>query len=176
MKVAAEKDLYIIQANHGNMVTNYIPNYLPEDFKEHGLEIEFSGIIGRQATNVVQIGKPFEIKSMTEIKAEAPEPTPVAVDKAAKTQPQKDSTWTLEVDSAGHLQGVVAKVVLLFPEQGLYALETNGGTKRYLPVNLPKEYKKDGLKVKISGITGKIPPNVRLAGTPLRLKRIALVE
>ena len=125
---------------------------------------------------MVQIGKPFEIKSMTEIKAEAPEPTPVAVDKAAKTQPQKDSTWTLEVDSAGHLQGVVAKVVLLFPEQGLYALETNGGTKRYLPVNLPKEYKKDGLKVKISGITGKIPPNVRLAGTPLRLKRIALVE
>lgn len=46
--------------------------------------------------------------------------------------------------------------------------------QRYIASNLPEEYKKDGLHVTMSGDVGKIPPNVRMMGTPLKLKCICI--
>lgn len=45
---------------------------------------------------------------------------------------------------------------------------------RYISQQLPEEFKKDGLKVKFTGWRGKIPPNVRMMGTPLKLKSICI--
>lgn len=47
---------------------------------------------------------------------------------------------------------------------------------RYLAAKLPEEYKKEGLKVTISGVVGKIPPNVRMMGTPLHLTCICVTK
>lgn len=43
---------------------------------------------------------------------------------------------------------------------------------RYISPQLPEEYKKEGLKVTFNGVTGKIPPNVRMMGTPLTITKI----
>lgn len=47
---------------------------------------------------------------------------------------------------------------------------------RYLSAQLPEEYKKEGLKVTFSGVVGKIPPNVRMMGTPLKLSCICITK
>ncbi len=43
---------------------------------------------------------------------------------------------------------------------------------RYVSAQLPEEYKKDGLKITFSGVVGKIPPNVRMMGTPLKISSV----
>lgn len=43
------------------------------------------------------------------------------------------------------------------------------GSNRYISQQLPDEFKKDGLKVTFTGWVGKIPPNFRMMGTPLKL-------
>ncbi len=45
---------------------------------------------------------------------------------------------------------------------------------RYVSQQLPEEYKKDGLKVTFTGWEGKIPPNVRMMGKPLKLESICV--
>ena len=45
-------------------------------------------------------------------------------------------------------------------------------TKRFFASNLPDVYKKDGLMLICSGIVGKVPPNYRMIGTPLKLKAV----
>lgn len=45
---------------------------------------------------------------------------------------------------------------------------------RYISRQLPEEYKKDGLKVKLTGWEGKIPPNVRMMGKPLKITSICV--
>lgn len=56
-----------------------------------------------------------------------------------------------------------------------YVIEdaANNG-KRWVAVNMPEEFKKEGLEVTFSGEEGVIPPNVRLMGTPLKLEKIAV--
>jgi hypothetical protein len=44
--------------------------------------------------------------------------------------------------------------------------------ERYISRQLPDSLKKDGLKVTFTGEVGKIPPNFRMAGTPLKLHSI----
>lgn len=65
-------------------------------------------------------------------------------------------------------------VVLVSAEQGWYGLvpDSDPGT-RYAPHKLPPRFRVDGLRVVFSGRVGRIPPNVRVWGTPLRLTRIA---
>ena len=45
-------------------------------------------------------------------------------------------------------------------------------TKRFYATNLPDIYKKDGLNLICSGIVGKVLPNARMIGTPLKLKAV----
>jgi hypothetical protein len=49
-------------------------------------------------------------------------------------------------------------------------------TERFLPKNLPDDFRKDGLRVLFSGTIGEIPPNVRLVGTPFELKQIERID
>ncbi len=45
---------------------------------------------------------------------------------------------------------------------------------RYISQQLPDKYKKEGLRVTFSGWVGKIPPNVRMLGKPLKLTCICV--
>jgi hypothetical protein len=54
-----------------------------------------------------------------------------------------------------------------------FVLMTPGDdTKRFFATNLPDIYKKDGLMLVCSGIIGKVPPNFRMIGTPLKLTTV----
>lgn len=55
-----------------------------------------------------------------------------------------------------------------------FVLTNKTDTQRYFAYNLPDDYKTDGLNVICSGIVGKVPPNVRMMGTPLKLSFIAV--
>jgi hypothetical protein len=44
--------------------------------------------------------------------------------------------------------------------------------KRYIASNLPEEFKSEGLHVTFSGLEAPIPPYIRMAGTPIKLKTI----
>ena len=48
--------------------------------------------------------------------------------------------------------------------------------KRYVASNLPDELKKDGLYVTFSGLEAPIPPYIRMAGTPIKLKCIKVTS
>ena len=72
------------------------------------------------------------------------------------------------------VSNVKAKVTLL--EGGeLYAIvpDDNPNT-RYISQQLPEEYKKNGLAITFTGWIGKIPPHVRMMGTPLKLTKVCV--
>ncbi len=53
-----------------------------------------------------------------------------------------------------------------------YVLEDIKNSQRYLPYNLPDDYKKEGLNVVCTGKVAKIPPNVKMIATPLKITAI----
>ena len=57
-----------------------------------------------------------------------------------------------------------------------FVIVTEQPGTRYAPGNLAKEFQQDQLRVVFSGEVGKIPPNVRLIGTPLKLTAIAKAD
>lgn len=69
-----------------------------------------------------------------------------------------------------NVKGVVQKVM---DDTWVIVPEGSGGN-RYYSEQLPDEYKKDSLHVTFSGMVGKIPPNVRMVGTPLKLQKISV--
>lgn len=57
----------------------------------------------------------------------------------------------------------------------LFVLVPDGNdAMRYISQQLPDDFKKDGLKVTFTGWEGKIPPNVRMMGKPLKLTCICI--
>lgn len=57
----------------------------------------------------------------------------------------------------------------------LFVIVPDGNSStRYISQQLPEAFKKDGLKVTFSGWEGKIPPNVRMMGKPLKLTSICI--
>ena len=48
--------------------------------------------------------------------------------------------------------------------------------QRYFSAELPEELKKDGLHLTIDGDIGKIPANVRMAGTPFHITCIKIAK
>lgn len=47
-------------------------------------------------------------------------------------------------------------------------------SQRYMPRNMELKYRKEGLKVVVSGNVFAIPPNVRMIGTPFEITKIAV--
>jgi hypothetical protein len=57
----------------------------------------------------------------------------------------------------------------------MVVLNSDAGTnQRYASAELPDELKKDGLHLTLDGDIGKIPANVRMAGTPFRITCIKI--
>lgn len=79
---------------------------------------------------------------------------------------QDDWEWEREVSN------VKAKVVLLENGETWVIVPDDNENMRYISRQLPEEYKKNGLAVTFNGWIGKIPPHVRMLGTPLKLTKI----
>lgn len=71
-------------------------------------------------------------------------------------------------EKAGDMIDAKLKVKML-SENSYVLINTKDESSRYFAVNLPEEYKKDGLNVICTGIIGKVPANFRMVGTPLKL-------
>ena len=54
----------------------------------------------------------------------------------------------------------------------VYVLTDAKDTQRYLPYNLPDDDKKNGLNVVCTGKVAKIPPNVKMIATPLKITAV----
>jgi|688.fasta_scaffold41928_5 hypothetical protein len=74
-------------------------------------------------------------------------------------------------EKAGELKDAALRVKML-NEDSYVLQDTKDDSKRYYAVNLPDVYKKDGLNLICSGIIGKVPPNFRMVGTPLKLTAV----
>lgn len=79
---------------------------------------------------------------------------------------QDDWEWEREVSN------VKAKVVLLENGETWVIVPDDNENMRYISRQLPEEYKKNGLAITFNGWIGKIPPHVRMLGTPLKLTKI----
>ena len=81
-----------------------------------------------------------------------------------------DFTWEKKIKN-------VNATVKVLNNGELYVIvpDSNAGM-RYISQQLPEEYKKDGLKVTFTGWEGKIPPNVRMTGKPLKLESICIAK
>lgn len=71
---------------------------------------------------------------------------------------------------------VKAKVEVMDNGQLFVLVPADNPNQRYIADNMPSDFKKDGLHVTFTGDVGKIPPNVRMMGTPLHLKCICITS
>ncbi|MFN0276427.1 MAG: hypothetical protein ACKVPJ_11810 [Chitinophagales bacterium] len=157
-KISKISDSWVIEDTENN--TRYVPDFLPQDFQEEGLMITFSGIIKKSDPNVRIMGKPFTIKELAAVEE-------TTFDVSQVQEPLKDF---FPIDSAGYLNETKAFVHKLGGYDEVYYIQV--GDTRYLPLMLPKEFAVENLPIYVSGVIGKIPSNVRLAGTPLDIKTI----
>jgi hypothetical protein len=64
--------------------------------------------------------------------------------------------------------------IKVLSEEATIIIPSNNENERYFSAQLPNEFKKDGLKITFTGKVGKIPPHMRLIGTPLKLTSICI--
>lgn len=157
-KIGKVSDTWVIEDINNS--TRYVPDFLPQDFHLEGLQVTFSGIIKKSDPNVRIMGTPFTIKELAAVEE-------TTFDVSQVQEPMRDF---FPVDSAGFLNETKAFVHKLNGYDDVYFIQV--GDVRYLPVMLPQEFAVENLPVYVSGIIGKIPPNVRLAGTPFEIKTI----
>ena len=81
-----------------------------------------------------------------------------------------DFEWEKKVSN------VKATIKFLEDKETVVIVPDDNASMRYISQQLPEEYKKEGLKVTFSGWLGKIPPNVRMIGKPLKLKCICITS
>ena len=89
---------------------------------------------------------------------------------ASITIAQTDFTWEKKI------KNVKATVKTLNNGELFVIVPDSNENMRYISQQLPQEYKKDGLKITFTGWEGKIPPNVRMMGKPLKLESICVTK
>lgn len=111
--------------------------------------------------------KPTEItkKIEDEIQMDKPEMTPHSMEADCHGVRKTIRTVT---DKEGVIMLIGSNITISIPP----------GTKRYevCDVDVPKEFKKEGLKVRFSGEILEIFHNERLMGTPTRLTKIDIIK
>lgn len=82
----------------------------------------------------------------------------------------KAQSWTYEKDK--DVKNLKATIQLTNNGETAMIIPNDNSSGRYVSEQLPKEYRVEGLKVTINGYTGKIPPYVRMIGSPLYISKI----
>ena len=70
------------------------------------------------------------------------------------------------------VEHVAARVKLLENGETWVIVPDDSPNTWYISQQLPEEYKKDSLAITFNGWIGKIPPYMRLLGTPLKLTKV----
>jgi hypothetical protein len=144
----------------GDQKQRFCGDMLDESLKVEGIKIKFSGIKGAIPPNIRMMCSPLKIT-----KAIALSPIPTQNNTPSATDFEYETTL---------LKNVKATVKVLNNGELFVIVPDNNENMRYISQQLPKEFKIDGLKVTFTGWEGKIPPNVRMMGKPLKLKCICI--
>jgi hypothetical protein len=158
--------VWVIESTGNDKMQRYVPDYLPEDFQQVGLPVVFSGTCTKPDPNVRSIGIALTISEMAGVEEKA-------IDLNDIQEPMKNF-YPFEV--AGRIdtrEGIIKK---FSADPDVYIIETDNGTRRYLPALLPDDFKVHNMKVMVTGTYGSIPPNVRMVGTPFDIEVIEVVE
>ncbi|MBL7777566.1 MAG: hypothetical protein JNK66_04625 [Chitinophagales bacterium] len=83
---------------------------------------------------------------------------------------QGDFEWDKKIEN------VNAKIELMADGETALIIPDADPNIRYVAQQLPAEFKKNGLRIKFSGMEGKIPPHVRMMGKPLKLFWISITK
>lgn len=141
-------DMYVItpidQPNKRYAAAN-----LDDKYKAVGLTITVSGIVGKPPPNVRMLGIPFFV---TYAKEEKP------------TQPAIINRQTGQIE-VYQQTGVVRKI------GNDYIVQLPDGTK-FLPTKMKKKYRKEGVKVSLTGTAKPIPPDSRQSFYPIDVQSI----
>ncbi len=164
-KVMIENDSWIIRVDKGSLNNDYWPVNLPEKFMTPGQEVVFEGAIGRIPQNAKLAGTPIELSMIRILYRTKPN----------DTNGEKIVTEKTENDSVGYINKESGKIILI---GDVYLIEQNtkGEIKRFVPDFLPDDFKLENTIIIFSGTIGKIPPNVRMMGTPLKIKELMIEE
>jgi hypothetical protein len=83
----------------------------------------------------------------------------------------------LSFHEGNHVLDEKGTIQLISPDSAWYVIVPDyDKTQRFAPINLPENFRRDGLRVIFSGTIGEIPATVRLVGTPLEITRIEALD
>ena len=175
--IVYQADTYLIKAGQ----RMFVPTKLDDKYKMDGLPVKFSGKVLPPPPNVRMMGTPIALSAISVARkpkpsAQTPVPTakpsnPPKATPAKPVKPERHPTDPLNDKQFDYrtkvkkVQGTVQKIA------NIYVIDASDNI-RYVPTNLPSNFKTDGLKVIFGGYVGKIPVNVRMAGLPLKLVAI----
>jgi hypothetical protein len=155
-------DTWIIREGQGNAVIDYYPINLTDEYKLEGQEVVFEAILGKIPNNVRLVGKPVQLTMIRKLYRANPKE---ATDEMSV---QKEAA---EV-KISNVQGLMIKI----SDTWLIESVTDGKTMRYVPENLPEDFKVEGMEVTVTGMVGKNDPSVRAMGEPLRIIEMTAIE
>lgn len=169
-KVMIENDSWIIRVDKGYVSSDYWPVNLPEKFMTPGQEVVFEGAIGRIPQNTKLAGTPIELSMIRILYRTKPNDT-----NGEKIVTENTENNITQNDSVGYINKESGKIILI---GDVYLIEQNikGEIKRFVPDFLPDDFKVENTIIIFSGTIGKIPPNVRMMGTPLKIKELMIEE
>lgn len=169
-KVIIKNDSWILRVDKGSFHNDYWPVNLPEKFWIENQEVVFEGALGRIPTNAKLNGTPIELHMIRILYRTKPNNN-----NGEKTVTEDNNTQTPVFDSVGYIDKQSGKIILV---SGTYVIEQNinGEIKRFVPDFLPEDFKIENTTITFSGNIGKIPANVRMMGTPLKIKELMLIE
>ncbi len=154
--VTAKANTFVIAV--GN--THYLPGEsLPKRYRQDGMKVLFSAKMGKTPKGR-PIGMPIEITKVTPDRGGKPAGT-TSTKPNTPTKPNINYNKTVK-DVKGKMMKKANKWVI------------SSGNTHYLPERaLAKDYQVEGVQVVFSGKVGKIPPNVRMLGTPIKISAIS---
>ena len=164
--VVIKNDTWVIKVDKANFTQYYLPVNLPEKYCINNQEVVFEGAIGRIPTNVKMVGTPLKLSMIRVLYRTKPNPNngeTLSEEKVSQTLP--------DPDSVGFISNANGKIIAI-GDVFLIEQEINGETKRYVPDFLPQDFLVANTAITFSATILKSDPNVRMMGTPIKIKDI----
>lgn len=155
-------DVWVIREGQNNAVIDYYPVNLTNEFKIEGQEVVFEAVLGKMPANVRLVGKPVQLTMIRKLYRANPKET-------------TDEMSVKKEEPEVKISDVQGRIILI-SETWLIESVTDGKTMRYVPQNLPDDFKIEGMEVTVTGMVGKNDPAVRAMGEPLRIIEMTAVE
>lgn len=179
-------DIYYLSVVTEDSELRYIPEDLDESFKKENTTVIVSGEVGDISPSVRALGLPLKITSIVEDgKLMLQETTDAESTRKTADTTKRNLEPISSIEFAGSKltvrEAVTNQLGVLVEGRSadMWLIEQykNGQVyNRLIPINLDKEFMKNGLQIEFDGHIGNPPPNVRLMGTPIQIEFMEVYE